>query len=671
MTPPVAWAEPEPRSARALESHAEVTDADISIISVGDGVRSLDASAIGEVSASAVDVLPPTPASSVATPARAKAARRTIGRAMQLAVSEVLEESEASASECEVSVWPASASSSGSQAAAGGAAALSVGKDGPSDRESPKRTPQTPIDKACAQPASSSSSSAAPEPAVVSTPASSSSPAPPVAQAASVVPAAEAAQKSSKGSGAEEAASEALRERMQRAASKQRAKSADMKAVNGQSLSAWRGPESDAVVEDVAVEDDVATHNSALDVTLAFEEEAAWGELGDEVKLRKDPVLSLVSINPRVARSLDIARGPLTEVVANLPDLMPPSRTLQISCGRDPRNPLVVKDSRVSSSHFVVRVRSARGGRVVALDILDTSTNGTLVNGKRLGRGRRMALHVGDRITVLPASQVGADAEVAFLLVRDTRGAGCSSSSSSSGMRPTGMSSIRPGGGGGSSSSSSAAGPGGSLPSVAEHAAEAEVVEVAGALEARRPGTARGEKSGGPDDGKPLPWDALEKDLQCGVCITPLHKCLTLVPCGHNFCSVCFVRWRRRSPCCPECRATVKQAVRNLAIDCVVEAFSQANPEAARSKQDTAAMERAERDPGNQAVLKWLLRGDPADVPQSHLDRQNLSNVPTPARNRIAGARTEGGQQGQQQGQPGRRRPSSAGSSNSSACVIS
>eukprot|EP00929_Paragymnodinium_shiwhaense_P052910 TRINITY_DN2648_c0_g2_i1.p2 TRINITY_DN2648_c0_g2~~TRINITY_DN2648_c0_g2_i1.p2 ORF type:complete len:198 (+),score=40.69 TRINITY_DN2648_c0_g2_i1:130-723(+) len=156
------------------------------------------------------------------------------------------------------------------------------------------------------------------------------------------------------------------------------------------------------------------------------------------------------------------------------------------------------------------------------------------------------------------------------------------------------------------------------------------------------------------------------------VATTPLpSRCLTLVPCGHNFCSVCFVRWRRRSPCCPECRATVKQAVRNLAIDCVVEAFSQANPEAARSKQDTAAMERAERDPGNQAVLKWLLRGDPADVPQSHLDRQNLSNVPTPARNRIAGARTEGGQQGQQQGQPGRRRPSSAGSSNSSACVIS
>merc|ERR1711971_984968 len=141
-------------------------------------------------------------------------------------------------------------------------------------------------------------------------------------------------------------------------------------------------------------------------------------------------------------------------------------------------------------------------------------------------------------------------------------------------------------------------------------------------VDSSRPGTAQASARQNTDDGnRPLPWDDLEKDLQCGVCITPLHKCLTLVPCGHNFCSVCFVRWRRRSAMCPECRTNVRQAVRNHALDCVVEAFSKANPEAARSKQDIMAMDRAERDASNQAVLKWLLRGEPVGASKSAVDR--------------------------------------------------
>merc|ERR1712232_698789 len=114
-------------------------------------------------------------------------------------------------------------------------------------------------------------------------------------------------------------------------------------------------------------------------------------------------------------------------------------------------------------------------------------------------------------------------------------------------------------------------------------------------------------------------------------------------------------------------------AVRNHVLDCVVEAFSKANPEAARSKQDIIAMDRAERDASNQAVLKWLLRGEPAGAPKSAVDRENLASTPTPVRNRLASARAsprreELRQEGQQQRQ---QRPSSAGSAQSSACVVS
>merc|ERR1711933_534882 len=84
--------------------------------------------------------------------------------------------------------------------------------------------------------------------------------------------------------------------------------------------------------------------------------------------------------------------------------------------------------------HFVIRVRAAPssasdGSRAVALDMLDTSSNGTWVNGLRVGKGQRVPLAVGDRITVLPAAQVGRASTVAYMLLHDTRGACCRGSS--------------------------------------------------------------------------------------------------------------------------------------------------------------------------------------------------------------------------------------------------
>mmetsp|Transcript_23446 Transcript_23446/g.65664 ORF Transcript_23446/g.65664 Transcript_23446/m.65664 type:complete len:373 (+) Transcript_23446:86-1204(+) len=289
---------------------------------------------------------------------------------------------------------------------------------------------------------------------------------------------------------------------------------------------------------------------------------------------REDPVLSLVSLNPKTAATVDIVRGSF-EVVPDLPCASDETRTVRISCGRDIANGIVLEDSRVSLFHFTVRVRVGRSG-CVALDLLDLSSNGTWVNGRRAGRNNPMTLAVGDLILLLPASHVGRTAEIGYMLVHDARGAQCCGSQrlASAGLSPAGLEDLK------------------SFPVKVDPGA---------------PGAAPAQLSKAPACGAQVPR-ALEHDLRCGICADPFHQCLTLVPCGHNFCTCCLLRWRRVSHTCPECRAPVQQAVHNFSVDRIVESFLRAHPDAARAPEELEAITTAEGDPQNKALLRWLLR---------------------------------------------------------------
>lgn len=63
--------------------------------------------------------------------------------------------------------------------------------------------------------------------------------------------------------------------------------------------------------------------------------------------------------------------------------------------GIEPERRIVVDDPSVSRVHFEVRVHPSRGAVLV-----DASTNGTRVNGRRVERGEAIALKHGDRIEV-------------------------------------------------------------------------------------------------------------------------------------------------------------------------------------------------------------------------------------------------------------------------------
>eukprot|EP00928_Gymnodinium_smaydae_P073265 TRINITY_DN564_c0_g1_i1.p1 TRINITY_DN564_c0_g1~~TRINITY_DN564_c0_g1_i1.p1 ORF type:complete len:418 (-),score=82.25 TRINITY_DN564_c0_g1_i1:291-1436(-) len=322
------------------------------------------------------------------------------------------------------------------------------------------------------------------------------------------------------------------------------------------------------------------------DATVLLEEEPE--QLLEEEKPPRGEVLALVSINNATAQSAHLIQGSPLRVLQRLPEDVPPShiRTVRISCGRDASNTIVLEDARVSQTHFVVRARICRGVGVV-LDMIDESSNGTLLNGTRVVRGQRVPLTVGDQIIVLPAARVGRAAEVGYTLVCD--------------------------------------GP---------------------ALE-RAP---------------PLATPTtLREDISCSICTDILHRCLTTVPCGHNFCCICMVRWRRKSRTCPECRLIVTQAVRNFAVDRVVDTFVKEHPEEARSKQELEKLE-AEL-PQHGSVMRELLR-----------DGIGVMASPTPARRRApmpnanSSPRSTRGTAARAGNQAGRN--SEGGPTTSAACVI-
>mmetsp|Transcript_823 Transcript_823/g.1579 ORF Transcript_823/g.1579 Transcript_823/m.1579 type:complete len:457 (-) Transcript_823:53-1423(-) len=307
------------------------------------------------------------------------------------------------------------------------------------------------------------------------------------------------------------------------------------------------------------------------DGTDGTKEAESWAGVGNRPK--EEPVLSLVSLNSKTAPSFDLVRGSMA-VLSELPSsVSSQARTVRVSCGRDASNTIVLADSRVSSIHFSLRVKAARGG-LVALELQDQSSNGTWVNGRRIGKGRRVQLNVGDKVIVLPSSQVGHEAEAGYLLLHDVRGARCAGAQllgASGRFDETAALTLKPG----------------------------EFCEA------------------------PLLSRVLEPELQCHICVEALYNCLTVVPCGHNFCGPCLLRWRRSSSQCPECRTQIQQAVRNYAVDKVVESFRQAHPEASRTDADFKRLEALDSDPEHRAMMKWLLKEGPwAEV----------NAVPTPAR---------------------------------------
>ncbi|EFA81073.1 hypothetical protein PPL_05909 [Heterostelium album PN500] len=85
--------------------------------------------------------------------------------------------------------------------------------------------------------------------------------------------------------------------------------------------------------------------------------------------------------------------------------------------------------------------------------------------------------------------------------------------------------------------------------------------------------------------------DSMEDNLICGICQEIIHKCLTLIPCMHNFCMCCYGDWRANSSICPQCRSSVKSGQKNHAINNLIESYLKVNPSKKRDADELKEMD--------------------------------------------------------------------------------
>ncbi|KAM9982877.1 hypothetical protein ACTFIZ_007400 [Dictyostelium cf. discoideum] len=86
--------------------------------------------------------------------------------------------------------------------------------------------------------------------------------------------------------------------------------------------------------------------------------------------------------------------------------------------------------------------------------------------------------------------------------------------------------------------------------------------------------------------------ETIGENLICGICQDIIYKCLTLIPCMHNFCVCCYGDWRANSMDCPQCRQSVKSAQKNHAINNLIELYLKKNPEKVRDPEELESMDK-------------------------------------------------------------------------------
>lgn len=217
--------------------------------------------------------------------------------------------------------------------------------------------------------------------------------------------------------------------------------------------------------------------------------------------------------------------------------------TGEASIGRAPNCSLRLDDPRVSSSHAKLDVMPNGGDGAPAIILIDSSSNGTWLNGARLAKGEPTSLKHLDELAFGNAPETAKSRFVftaAVFSTAATTTTTAQAAAASSAAAAASSSNDNSTSGGGASSSA----------------------------------------------GVSLDESEVEKELICGICQDILYKPVALQPCLHVFCGACFCTWLKRKSDCPQCRKSVSVVSRNHAIGNIVDAFLTTHPHRRRDKEE-------------------------------------------------------------------------------------
>ncbi|KAI9209519.1 uncharacterized protein BJ171DRAFT_484202 [Polychytrium aggregatum] len=225
----------------------------------------------------------------------------------------------------------------------------------------------------------------------------------------------------------------------------------------------------------------------------------------------------------------------------------------EYTIGRSAECSTQIRNQRVSSIHC--RIAASDSGPVT---ITDSSSNGTFVNGVKLGKGKSCELKAGDTVSLAKDAQSKPLAELpVFTLTAQARPK----------LEITGTVLVE---------------------DLDDEPIPSPKAQDSACL--KRPADEPDQAASSSKNIK-IDHSQLLDTLTCGICQEIMHQAASLSPCMHSFCGGCLSEWLDIRQTCPDCRQPVKLASTNHTINNLIEAYLKLHPDQARDQDDRQELE--------------------------------------------------------------------------------
>ncbi|CAD8127584.1 unnamed protein product [Paramecium sonneborni] len=200
--------------------------------------------------------------------------------------------------------------------------------------------------------------------------------------------------------------------------------------------------------------------------------------------------------------------------------------------GRDPTNDKQLLDNKVSSFHLSIELDEMQ------FTLIDNSSNGTFLNGKRIGKGNKVIIRNGDIIHILPVEKVQKNEIIGFQFITEK---------------------------------------------ITDSRLNSDKITSKSQLNNNQQKDVNDEIQYNNHNDY---IDELGDELQCNICNDYLFEAVTINPCNHHFCGACLSNWlgnQKQHNDCPNCRTKIKSIMIARLMNNLVEKWLKNNPSQKRA----------------------------------------------------------------------------------------
>ena len=101
---------------------------------------------------------------------------------------------------------------------------------------------------------------------------------------------------------------------------------------------------------------------------------------------------------------------------------------------------------------------------------------------------------------------------------------------------------------------------------------------------------------------KRMLYEDFGSEMECSICLDYIYRCVTAMPCLHNFCAACLSDYMQKSKLCPLCTEEFWAVKKNANMNNIIENFLKQNPSKRRPQKEYEDMDR--RDQIKQETVK-------------------------------------------------------------------